>query len=295
MTVAEALRCATKHFAALPVLETANPRLEAELLLQHALGFSRAQLYQRLRDELPPDKQAAYHDLVWRRLCGEPTPYIVGHADFYGLELEVTPAAAIPRPETELLVEEVLALASGRLQDTPSLTIADVGTGCGAIALALAARLPSAQIIATDISPAALALAQSNAARLGLTPAVRFLCGDLLEPIERPLDLVAANLPYVRSAEWERLPVEIRCHEPREALDGGPDGLRVIERLLRQAPAHLRPDGALVLEIGYDQGPDVSALASEVVPDAAIVVTKDLAGLDRLLVIERRVSSFRNM
>jgi len=286
VTVAEVLGCAAKHFTALPVLETANPRLEAELLLQHALGFSRAQLYQHLRDEMPPDKRAAYHDLVWRRLCGEPTPYIIGRADFYDIELAVTPVAAIPRPETELLVEEALALAGKRLQGTPSLTIVDVGTGCGAIALALATHLPAAQIIATDISPAALALAQGNAERLGLASAVRFLCGDLLAPLEQPVGIVVANLPYVRSAEWQGLPVEIRCHEPREALDGGPDGLRVIERLLRQAPAYLCPGAALLLEIGYDQGPAVVALASEVFPEAAVEVKKDLASLDRLAVIQ---------
>jgi release factor glutamine methyltransferase len=286
VTLAEALRCAAKHFTALQVLETANSRLEAELLLQHALGFNRIQLYQRLGDEMPPDKEAAYHDLVWRRLCGEPTPYIIGRADFYDIELAVAPVAAIPRPETELLVEEALALAGRRPQDAPSLTIVDVGTGCGAIALALATHLPSAQIIATDISPATLALAQGNAERLGLASPVRFLCGDLLAPLEQSVDIVVANLPYVRSAEWERLPVEIRCYEPREALDGGPDGLRVIERLLRQAPAYLRTGAALLLEIGYEQGPAVVSLASEVFPEAAIGVKKDLASLDRVLIIQ---------
>ena len=286
MTAAEALRCATKHFVALQTLETANPRLEAELLLQHTLGFDRTQLYQHLHDEMPPDKEAAYHELVWQRLCGEPTPYIIGRAAFYDIELTVAPAAAIPRPETELLVEEALALARRYLRATGRATIVDVGTGCGAIALALATHLPAAQIIATDISPAALALAQGNAERLGLASSVRFLCGDLLAPLEQPVDIVVANLPYVRSAEWESLPVEIRCHEPREALDGGPDGLRAIERLLRQAPAHLCPDAALLLEMGYDQGPAVVALASEVFPEAAIVVKKDLASLDRVVVIQ---------
>jgi len=286
VTLTEALRCAAKHFAALQVLETSNPRLEAELLLQHALGFDRTQLYQHLRNEIPPDKEAAYHDLVWRRLCGEPTRYIIGRADFYDIELVVTPAAAIPRPETELLVQEAAALAGRRLQDIPSLTIVDVGTGCGAIALALATHLPSAQIIATDISPAALALAQGNAERLGLASSVRFLRGDLLAPIEQPVDIVVANLPYVRSAEWETLPAEIRCYEPRQALDGGPDGLRVIERLLRQAPPLLRSGAALLLEIGYDQGPPVLALASEVFPDATIEVKKDLASQDRLVIIQ---------
>jgi release factor glutamine methyltransferase len=286
VTLAEALHCATKHFAAVEILETSNFRLEAELLLQHALGINRTQLYQRLRDDMPPDKEAAYHELVSRRLCGEPTPYIIGRTDFCDIELAVTPVAAIPRPETELLVEEASALAGKRLPDTPSLTVVDVGTGCGAIALALATRLPPLQIIATDISPAALALAQSNAERLGLASSLRFLCGDLLAPLEQPVDIVVANLPYVRSAEWETLPAEIRCYEPREALDGGPDGLRVIERLLRQAPPFLRSGAALLLEIGYDQGPPVAALASDVFPEATIEVRKDLAFLDRLATIQ---------
>jgi release factor glutamine methyltransferase len=246
---------------------------------------NRTQLYQRLRNELSPAEEAAYYDLVWRRLCGEPIPYIVGRTGFYDIELAVTPAAAIPRPETELLVEEALALARNRLQDSPALSIVDVGTGCGAIALALAAHLPSAQVIATDISRAALALAQKNAESLGLASRVRFLPGDLLAPLERPVDMLAANLPYVRSAEWESLPVDIRCYEPREALDGGPDGLRVIERLMRGVPPLLRPSAALLLEIGYDQGPPVLALASEVFPQAAIELKRDAASLDRLVVI----------
>jgi release factor glutamine methyltransferase len=286
VTLAEALRCAAKHFAALQILETSNPHLEAELLLQHALGLNRTQLYQHLRDEMPPDKETAYHDLVWRRLCGEPTPYIIGRTAFSDIELAVTPAAAIPRPETELLVDEASALADKRLQETPSLTVVDVGTGCGAIALALAARLPSLRIIATDISPAALALAQRNAESLGLASSLRFLCGDLLAPLRQPLDIAVANLPYVRSAEWETLPVEIRCHEPREALDGGPDGLRAIERLLRQASPLLRSGAALLLEIAYDQGPPVAALASEVFPESTVEVKKDLASLDRLAIIQ---------
>jgi release factor glutamine methyltransferase len=198
----------------------------------------------------------------------------------------VTPAAAIPRPETELLVEEALALARKRSHETPALTIVDVGTGCGAIALALAAHLPSVQIIATDISQAALALAKENAESLGLASAVRFLPGDLLAPLEQPVDMVVANLPYVRSADWGTLPVEIRCYEPREALDGGPDGLQVIERLLRQAPPFLRPGAALLVEIGYDQGSRVLALASEVFPQSATELKRDPASLDRLVVIQ---------
>jgi release factor glutamine methyltransferase len=282
VTLADALRCATKHFAALRILETSNPRLEAELLLQHTLGFDRIQLYQHLHDEMPPDKELAYHDLVWRRLCGEPTPYIIGRADFYDIELAVAPVAAIPRPETELLVEEASALAGERLQDTPTLAIVDVGTGCGTIALALATHLPAAQIIATDISSAALALAQGNAESLGLASSVRFLCGDLLAPLEQPVDIVVANLPYVRSTEWERLPVEIRCHEPREALDGGPDGLDSLRIIAQDGPRFLTAGGVMVLEVGDGQAADVAGMLRRSVGSAEIL--KDYAGRERIVV-----------
>jgi len=260
--------------------------LEAEVLLRHALGLERAQFYARLSEEISPDGRTAFEALLARRLRREPAAYIIGRREFYGLELEVTSAAPIPRPETELLVEEALAQAR-RLQSTcPEPHIVDVGTGCGAIALALAMRLPAARVTAIDTSQAALDLARRNAARLGLSERVRFALGDLLSPLEEAADIVVANLPYVPSGEWERLPPEIRCHEPRAALDGGPDGLRLIARLLDEAPAHVRSPGALVLEIGYDQGAAVAALAHKAFPGSAIAVKQDLASLDRAVLIE---------
>jgi release factor glutamine methyltransferase len=164
--------------------------------------------------------------------------------------------------------------------------IVDVGTGCGAIALALATHLPTARLTATDVSPAALDLARRNADTLGLSEHVGFVLGDLLSPLEGPADIIVANLPYIPSGEWERLAPEIRCYEPRSALDGGPDGLRLIERLLGQAPAHLRSPGAVILEIGHDQGAAVAPLARLAFPAAAIAVKKDLASLDRAVIIE---------
>jgi len=258
--------------------------LEAELLLTHALGLDRVHLYQRLRDELPPEREQSYHVLLERRLAHEPTAYIVGHKEFYGLDFQVTPAAIIPRPETETLVELVVAFVRERSADEP-FTLVDVGVGCGAIAVAVAHELPQAQVIATDVSPEALALAQRNAERHGLSQRIRFLQGDLLEPLETPVDIVAANLPYVPTADWERLPPEIRAHEPRSGLDGGPDGLRLIERLLRQAPRYLKPGGALFVEIGDEQGQAASALAREAFPNAQVEVKPDLSGLDRVLVV----------
>lgn len=278
----EALRRATARLTQAGIEE---PALEAELLLRHALAFDRTQLYQRLRDELPPEADSAYRALLERRLHREPTAYIIGCKEFYCLDLEVTPVAAVPRPETELLVEETLAIAHRRGHDAP-LTVVDVGTGCGAIALALAGGLPHAEIIAIDCSPAALDLARRNARRLSLASRVRFLCGDLLAPLEEHVDFIAANLPYCRSGDWESLAPEVRCYEPRQALDGGPDGLRLIDRLLRQAPTHLRPRGAILMEIGCDQGEALRVLAAETLPRATVEVKQDLAGLDRLISVQ---------
>jgi len=200
--------------------------------------------------------------------------------------MEVSPAAPIPRPETELLVDEALAQARRLRPTRPQPHIVDVGTGCGAIALAVAMRLPAARVTAIDTSQAALDLARRNAERLGLSGPVRFALGDLLSPLDEGADIIVANLPYVPSGEWEGLAPEIRSYEPRAALDGGPDGLRLIARLLSEAPAHLRSPGALVLEIGDDQGAAVTALARKAFPAAAIAVKKDLASLDRAVVVE---------
>jgi release factor glutamine methyltransferase len=164
--------------------------------------------------------------------------------------------------------------------------IVDVGCGCGAIAVALAHHLPDAVIYALDASDEALALAARNATRLGLSERIRFLQGDLLDPLPEPVDIIVANLPYVKSGDWETLPPEIREHEPRAALEGGPTGSEVIERLLCRAPRYLRRRGALLAEIGWDEGERVQEIARECFPEARIAVKMDLAGLDRLLVVE---------
>ncbi len=255
--------------------------LEAELLLAHALNTDRTHLFQRLRDELPPDAEGAFDALVQRRLAHEPTPYILGHKEFYGLEFEVTPAAIIPRPEPVTLVELVI----DRVRAGDLARVADVGVGCGAIAVALATALPGIEVIATDVSPDALALARRNAERHGLAQRIRFLHGDLLEPLDAPVDVTAANLPYVRSGDFEAAPPEIREHEPRLGLDGGPDGLRLIGRLLRDAAPCLKPGGALFAEIGEGQGKAARALATESFPQARIEVRRDLSGQDRVLVV----------
>jgi release factor glutamine methyltransferase len=278
VTLAEALHAAQSRLRDAGIDDA---ELEAEVLLRHALGLDRAQLYARLRENIDEERRAAFERLVERRLVHEPAAYIVGHKEFYGIDLEVTPDALIPRPETELLVDAVLSAAP-----KGPCTVADVGTGCGAIAAALAMRLPQATVYAIDASERALALAARNVERLGLTSRVRLLQGDLLDPLTEPVDLIVANLPYVKTSEWETLPPEIREHEPREALDGGPDGTRELERLLRQAPSHLRPGGRLLAEIGWDEGERLLAVARECLPEARIAVKKDLGGLERLLIVE---------
>jgi release factor glutamine methyltransferase len=278
---AEALHAAQRSLAEAGIEEA---DLEAEVLLRNVLHQQRHELYARLQEEISPAQHGEFQILIERRQAHEPTAYIVGHKEFYGLELETTPAALIPRPETELLVDEALRVA--RSISTQRPIIADVGCGCGAIAVALAHHLPDAVIYALDISGEALALAARNAARLGLSERIRFLQGDLLDPLPEPADIIVANLPYVKSDEWETLPPEIREHEPPAALVAGPTGTEVIERLLRQAPRYLRHRGVLLLEIGWDEGESVQETARECFPEARVTVKKDLAELDRLLVVE---------
>jgi release factor glutamine methyltransferase len=280
--ISEALRHGSRRLSAKGGSEEAS--LEAELLLAHALNTDRTHLYQRLREELPDDAATAFEALLQRRLAHEPTAYILGRKEFYGLELEVAAAAIIPRPETETLVELVLEFVGTRERERETRVV-DVGVGCGAVAVALAVNLPEAEIIATDVSSEALALARRNAGRHAVAARIRFLEGDLLEPLDVPLDVIAANLPYVRTGDFEAAPPEIRQHEPRVGLDGGADGLRIVERLLRQAPSHVTGGGALFVEIGEEQGEASRKLAMDAFPEARIEVRKDLSGLDRVLVV----------
>jgi len=262
VTVREAVAWARRLLQGAGVTEA---HLEAELLLAHALGLSRAQLYARLHTPLPSEAFHRFLCLVGRRASREPLAYILGRREFYGLELEVSPVALIPRQETELLVELALTWLKRR---RGLHWVADVGTGCGAIALAIAYYSPTpVQVVATDISPSALALAAHNARRLGLEGHVHLLLAHLLTPFRLALHLVVANLPYVPTEELASAPPELRW-EPRQALDGGPQGLRVISRLLAQAPSAIRPGGALILELDPRQAPNISHLALTYLPHA---------------------------
>jgi release factor glutamine methyltransferase len=262
-----------------------EPGVDAELLLRHVLKFDRGQLYRRLTETLDDSFEEAYRSLLARRKAREPTTYILGHKEFFGLDFEVTPAAIIPRPETELLVEEAIAFVRDRPGDQ-AVTIADVGTGCGAIAVSLAHLLPSAKLIAVDCSEDALALAARNAERHRAAESIKFMQGDLLAPVDSTVDLIIANLPYIPTQDWEKLPPELREGEPRAGLDGGPDGLGEIRRLLTTAPDHLAEFGAVILEIGEQQADAVVELAEGAFPEAEISIETDLSGLDRLVIIE---------
>jgi len=261
-----------------------SPQLEAAMLLAGVLGVDRAVLVAHPERLLTPDQAACFAAQVAHAAEGVPIPYLTGQRAFYHHNFAVTPDVLIPRPETEHLVEAALAWARSRPPE--GLVIADVGTGSGAIALSLAAALPAATVYALDSSAAALEVARDNAARLGLAN-VRFAQGDLLAALPdgvRP-DLIAANLPYIPSAELDTLPVA--RYEPRLALDGGPDGLAVIRRLVAGAAGRVPPAFALLLEIGAGQGGAVSALCRTAFPAARVRVLPDYAGHDRVVEVAR--------
>jgi release factor glutamine methyltransferase len=261
---------------------------DAQVLLGHVLGVERAALYTYPERSLTGEEEQRWRGLLERRRRGEPVAYLVGHKEFYGLDLLVDRHVLIPRPETELLVEEALASARQRLGCGETPVVADIGTGSGAIAIALAVsepRLP--YLYACDISTEALAVARRNCERYGLGKRVRLLQGDLLEPLPEPLDLLVANLPYVGTEETTVLPPDVRDFEPHLALFAGPQGLDLLQRLLEQvwSRALLRAGAYMLLEIGYQQRAALEALVRARWPAARIVCRQDYAGWERLLLI----------
>jgi release factor glutamine methyltransferase len=233
-------------------------------------------LYSSLDDDISPHQQDACLRLVQRRLSGEPAAYITGCREFYGLDFSVNRHVLIPRPESELLVEKALELAA----DYQKPRIADIGTGSGAIAISLAVNLPQAMIYAIDISPDALEVASSNCRRHGVADRVRLICGDILQPLDEPLDIITANLPYVHPDD-----IADTCPEPSLALDGGVDGLDKIKRLVYQVDGKLNPGGSLLLEIGLGQAQPVSDMLRCVFPAARLDIIPDLAGIERVVIM----------
>jgi release factor glutamine methyltransferase len=263
--------------------QTETPALEAQVLLAHCLGLPREWLLAHPESELTDSQAAAFEVLLVRLINEEPLPYLLGRWEFYGMQFAVDPAVLIPRPETELLVETALEW----LRTHPDRRrAADVGSGSGCIAVSLAANLPDLQVTAVDLSPAALDLARCNAERHAVTGCILFLQGDLLSEVKGVFDLICANLPYIPSADLDKLPPAV--HEPRLALDGGPDGLDLIRRLLEQAGIRLAPGGLLLAEIEERQGAAAAEAGRQGFPAAEVSIRRDLAGRPRLLVIERR-------
>jgi len=260
-----------------------HARLTAEVLLVHVLGLSRAQMLARLERDLGEAERARFEALVGRAAAGEPLAYLTGQREFFGLDFEVTPDVLVPRPETELLVERALAMLGAG-----SVHVVDVGTGSGIIAVTVAARRPLAHVTALDVSPAALTVARRNAERLGVAERVRFRQQDLLDPAPEAADLICANLPYIPAADLATL--DVSRHEPRLALDGGPDGLDLIRRLVAQAVTVLAAQGGVLLEIEARQGPAVETLCASAFPGASIEIVRDLAGLDRVVQVRRAIT-----
>ncbi len=292
-TVGAALALADAWLRAAGVGET--PGLDAQVLLGHVTGASRASTLAYPERALTAEQAARYAGLVARRAAHEPVAYLVGHREFLGLDLLVDQRALIPRPETELLVEAALRDLAERLERVPQSAppvVADIGTGSGAIAVALAVREPRLpRLYATDLSPDALALAQENAERHSVSERITFLLGDLLTPLPAPVDLLTANLPYVAPDDPD-LPPSVSRYEPALALYGADDalgaGLGHIHHLLTQAPAWLRPGAALYLEFGFDQRAAIERLARAAFPDASLRVGADYAGWDRYVEIRMR-------
>ena len=292
--------------------EIGSPRLNAETLLMFVLGVNRAYLYAHPELELNLEEQSNYDDAIAQRATGMPSQYITGHQEFWGLDFVVTPAVLIPRPETEHLVETVLAIIREQDQQLANeLKVVDVGTGSGCVALSLATELPFAQIYATDVSEQALEIARANAVRLQLANRVRFLHRDVLkavvgrsdrgpstradvaagenEPEFRDFDVVVSNPPYVAYSEADKVQRSVKEFEPQAAVFAGEHGLDIISRLIAEAHAALRSGGWLAMEIGYSMRDAVVELLSPVLWDEVRVVP-DLQGIPRVIAA-RKLSS----
>ena len=263
-----------------------EPRLESEVILTDVLGVPRHRLYAYQDDAIPDEAAETLENVVQRRLRREPLAYILGHREFYGVDLTVGPGVMVPRSETEMLIERAMLVCMERMERA-GLVVADVGTGSGGIAVNLAMHLPGVRLYATDISADALEVARVNVDKFGLGQRITLLKGDLLEPLPGRVDVIVANLPYIPSARLKDLQPEL-AWEPRTALDGGADGMVMLRRLMGQAAGKLALDGVMLLEIDPGQGEPLRRMATRLFPGAATSVEKDLAGLDRILLLESR-------
>jgi release factor glutamine methyltransferase len=264
------------------------PRLSAELLLSSVLGLKRIELYTQYNKPVAPEQLEQLRGLVKRAGRHEPVAYLVGKTEFYSLEFDVTPDCLIPRPETELLAQRAIEFL--RQRSGPQ-SVCDLGTGCGILAVTIARNVPDAKVVATDISEPALAVAARNIEKHQLQDRIELRHGDLFEPLVAKLDqfdLLVSNPPYVSAAEYAALDKNVKDYEPRLALYAGVDGLDVYRRISEKAEQFLKPDGLLLLEIGYTQGDAVRALLEHPGTFADIRVEKDLNRNDRIVVGRRK-------
>jgi release factor glutamine methyltransferase len=264
------------------------PHLDSAVLLCSALGCKKEELYTEADKEVPLCRLLRFSEMLKRRTGGEPVQYIKRSREFMSLAFKVSPAVLIPRPETELLVEKALDLCRARLRGCCALTLLDIGTGSGAIAVSLAVWLKrefqhiDLHVIATDVSEKALAVAAENARAHGVTHVIEFLCGDTWEPLDMSVDAVVSNPPYIKSSELTQLSGEVRLHEPLLALDGGHDGLCHYRKILGGIREHLRPDGFVAFEVGMGQAKQVHRLLLDAGFDEA-GVERDLQHIERVV------------
>lgn len=279
-TILKILHWTTDYFKKNKVVE---PRTSAEVLLAHLLSEDRLFLYLNYDRPMEAEELATFRTFVKRRLEGEPNQYITGMQEFWSLPFRVNPDVLIPRPETEVLMETVLEFLGS---PETEVRVLDLGTGSGAIAVALAREFDLIKIVATDSSMAAVKLAQENASLNQVESKIHFVCADMLSAfssVSRKFAVVATNPPYVSHTEFSELPREIRDYEPRHALNGGPDGLAAIKHIIKEAPAVLSQGGALIMEMGAEQAESVSALVRDSQRYEKYQIIKDYSGLDRVL------------
>jgi release factor glutamine methyltransferase len=261
--------------------QSPSPELDARLILAHVLDRPHSYLIAHAEEMLPAAGETAFLALLERAERHEPIPYLIGEAPFYGLDFIVTPAVLIPRPETEMLIDYILRRAT----DRGPLLIVDVGTGSGCLAVTLAHHLPDADVVAIDVSAEALAIATQNGARHA-PERVRFLEGNLLDPVDGGIDIIVTNLPYIADDEWTSVSDGVKWYEPVGALRGGSDGLDHFRALIPAAAQKLKPGGSLLMEIGWRQGMAVRRLARKSFPRAEITILPDFAGHDRVVAVE---------
>jgi release factor glutamine methyltransferase len=281
-TILKLLKWTTAHFTSHHI---EHPRAAAEILLAHALGVGRVDLYIQYDRPVEAHELETFKKFIQRRVQREPVAYIVGNKEFWSMDLKVTTDVLIPRPETETLVEAAITVVPPG-PDAAPVKIMDLGTGSGAIVLAMASERPAQSFFAVDRSEKAIAVAQDNARMHGLDKALTFLQGNWFDPVHdlgRYFDVIVSNPPYISSHEFDVLPPEITQYEPRDALDGGPDGLEAIRHIIKQAPEHMVPGGWLIFEIGHDQWAAVQELITYSGTYSDWAVIKDYGGYDRVV------------